>query len=218
MSKKAEQTEKKLLQCAKDEFLEKGFLGANMRSIAQRAGMTTGAIYRYYEDKNAMFEAITKPVLDEFNVVFQHTSSVQSELLDHNELESRMPVASRMLLGFVEYMYRWFDEFDMLVNGSAGSSLENFADKWIEADIEATRLYMDKLVAMGQLRNYPSMRVIAIFVKQGYWGILEAVASRMTYEEAMDYMRYLIPFMQAGWKTLLEEGGGTAQNERELRQ
>ncbi|REK74784.1 TetR/AcrR family transcriptional regulator [Paenibacillus paeoniae] len=212
MSKKAEQTEKKLLQCAKDEFLEKGFLGANVRSIAQRAGMTTGAIYRYYEDKNAMFEAIMKPVLDEFDVLFQEASSVQSELLDNNELESRMPVASRRLLEFVDYMYQRFDEFDMLVNGSAGSSLENFAEKWIEADIEATRLYMEKLVAMGLLRNDPSMRVIAIFVKQGYWAILEVVASRMTYEEAMDYMRYLIPFLHAGWKTLLEEGEETAPN------
>ncbi len=211
MSRKAEQTEKKLLQCAKEEFLEKGFIGANMRSIAQRAGMTTGAIYRYYEDKDALFRTLTRSVLEECDSSFQQIANVQYELLAHNELVSRMPVASRRLLEFVEYIYRRFDEFDLLVNRSAGSSLENFVDKWIAADTEATWAYMEKLMVKGLLQHCPSIRFIAIFVKQGYSAILEVVASRMTYEEAMDYMRYLIPSLQAGWKNLLEGEGGEGE-------
>ena len=34
-----------LIQCAKKEFMEKGFVGASLRGICQKAGVTTGALY-----------------------------------------------------------------------------------------------------------------------------------------------------------------------------
>ena len=37
-----------ILSAGKKEFLEKGFQGASMRSIASSLAVTTGAIYRYY--------------------------------------------------------------------------------------------------------------------------------------------------------------------------
>jgi len=42
----------------KKEFLEKGFQGASMRGIAASLQVTTGAIYRYYTDKESIFEAL----------------------------------------------------------------------------------------------------------------------------------------------------------------
>ena len=42
-----------ILSAGKKEFLEKGFQGASMRSIASSLAVTTGAIYRYYTDKEA---------------------------------------------------------------------------------------------------------------------------------------------------------------------
>ena len=47
-----------LLEAGKREFLEKGFQGASLRSIAASLGVTTGAIYGYYTDKEAMFDAL----------------------------------------------------------------------------------------------------------------------------------------------------------------
>ena len=37
---------------------KKGFKNASLRSIAQAAGVTTGAIYGYYPDKAALFDAL----------------------------------------------------------------------------------------------------------------------------------------------------------------
>ena len=47
----------KLLEAAKTEFLTKGFRNASLRNIAASAGVTTGAIYRYYANKEALFDA-----------------------------------------------------------------------------------------------------------------------------------------------------------------
>ena len=41
----------KVLECAKEEFLSKGFLDASLRTIAQAAETSTGSIYTRFGDK-----------------------------------------------------------------------------------------------------------------------------------------------------------------------
>ena len=43
---------------AKEEILNKGFLSASLRSIVKAAGVTTGAIYGYYNSKEELFGAL----------------------------------------------------------------------------------------------------------------------------------------------------------------
>ena len=52
-------TKSRILLAAKQEFFEKGFHGASMRSIAERAGLTTGAIYNLFENKDFIFKTLT---------------------------------------------------------------------------------------------------------------------------------------------------------------
>ena len=44
-------THKKILECGKKIFKEKGFEKANLREICAQAGVTTGAFYGHFEDK-----------------------------------------------------------------------------------------------------------------------------------------------------------------------
>ena len=58
MKVKDESINAKLLECAKAEFMEKGFADASMRTIAERAGVTTGMLYSRFADKDEMFRSI----------------------------------------------------------------------------------------------------------------------------------------------------------------
>ena len=51
MRKKDELAIDKIIECAKQEFLENGFEGASMRNIAENAGYTTGMLYGRFADK-----------------------------------------------------------------------------------------------------------------------------------------------------------------------
>lgn len=51
-----------LLKAALDEFVEKGFAAARMNDIAERAGLSKGAIYLYFESKHALFAALIESV------------------------------------------------------------------------------------------------------------------------------------------------------------
>ena len=49
-----------LAAAALDEFYEKGFAAARMEDIAGRAGLSKGAIYLYFDSKEALFEAVVE--------------------------------------------------------------------------------------------------------------------------------------------------------------
>ena len=42
-------TQERILSAAMDEFLQRGFRSAPLRSIVKTAGVTTGAFYGYYD-------------------------------------------------------------------------------------------------------------------------------------------------------------------------
>lgn len=52
----AERTRKKIMQAARDEFAARGFAGARIESIAQRAGLSKQLLYHYFASKAALFE------------------------------------------------------------------------------------------------------------------------------------------------------------------
>ena len=59
---------KRVNKAIMEEFLEKGYEAASIRSIGNRAGMTSAGLYRHYADKEAMFGAMVQPLIDEINV------------------------------------------------------------------------------------------------------------------------------------------------------
>ena len=58
-------TKEKILQTALRLFAEHGFEGVSMRDIALEIGITKAALYRHYESKRAIFDAIVKRMEEE---------------------------------------------------------------------------------------------------------------------------------------------------------
>lgn len=64
-------TSEKILRAAEDEFLEKGFNGARMMSIAERAGVSHSMLHYYFRSKD-----------DLFNMVFNERAEMASNILE----------------------------------------------------------------------------------------------------------------------------------------
>lgn len=65
MAKQIEGVSEKIIAAAKQEFLEKGYVDASLRTIASAAGTSTNSIYVRFGDKEGLFSAIVEPVLNE---------------------------------------------------------------------------------------------------------------------------------------------------------
>ena len=57
-----EEIRERILSAALQEFYDKGYRAAAMRSIAKQAMIPTGLIYSYYQSKEALFDAVLSPV------------------------------------------------------------------------------------------------------------------------------------------------------------
>ncbi len=54
-----------LIKAARDEFIKKGYSKASLRTICAKAGVTTGALYFFFENKAELFSAVVDPASDE---------------------------------------------------------------------------------------------------------------------------------------------------------
>ena len=70
MSTKAEDTQKNILDTARKHFLKDGLTGASLRNIVKDAGLTTGAFYKYYPTKEALFDALTDPYMEHIYQIY----------------------------------------------------------------------------------------------------------------------------------------------------
>ena len=70
MAKQIEGVSERILDCAKAEFLDKGYTEASLRSIAAAADTSTNSIYVRFKDKEGLFSAIVEPVLSEMTERF----------------------------------------------------------------------------------------------------------------------------------------------------
>ena len=79
MSNEEKTTLQMILSAAIQEFLEKGFTSASLRNIAKKAGVTTGALYGYYDSKEDLFEAL---VGEHYNFLLERFCKAQKEFAE----------------------------------------------------------------------------------------------------------------------------------------
>lgn len=108
----------RVLECAKEEFLSRGFLDASLRTIAQEAETSTGSIYTRFGDKEGLFRALAEPVVDEFKAMFR---KVQEDFHQFPEEEQRAEMGqytARHQEDLLDYIYDHFDVFRLLLDGA----------------------------------------------------------------------------------------------------
>lgn len=78
----------KILKSAEEEFMEKGFADASLREICKKAGVTTGAMYKRYPGKEALFEAVVGPTLQDIEEMALNIERYDYEQLAHGKMQS----------------------------------------------------------------------------------------------------------------------------------
>ena len=78
-----ENTIEKIKQTALDEFFMHGYNKASLRIICSRAGVTTGAMYFYFKNKEALFREIFEPLVVQYEelLVGGHSGEGAGKLL-----------------------------------------------------------------------------------------------------------------------------------------
>ena len=199
------ETRKHLLECARKEFLEKGYMKASLRSICKEAGVTTGALYFFFKDKEDLFAALVEEPLhqlysameEHYTTEMKHEEQVaQLELSDNADLE-----ASRQI---IRHMYANREAFLLLLTKSQGSRFENCADEIVDISEQQYRRLCDTVTrATGKPRidDYMTHWMAHIMV--------DTFAHLFLHEEeecvALKHIDALTRYLIRGWMGLMTE-------------
>ena len=122
-----------LIQAAKKEFLEKGYNKASLRTICANAGVTTGALYFFFENKADLFSAIVDGPLKELKILtakhFDDDFKMMSAIKSLDELDLNHDDVTDV---FVDCIYDNYDSFLLLLTASENTVYENTVDELVD--------------------------------------------------------------------------------------
>lgn len=190
--KKEEQnTTELLLEAGKEEFLEKGFEKASLRKICERAGVTTGAVYFFFENKEDLFHQIVAEPLKQMEKLTKELSKA--------ELEGDLP-SSEGDRKLMEFLWHNRKEARLLMEKSAGTRYENFKDEIFSQLEQSFTMFFQKYGKMGEDKN-----LIRIIVKMRMEGCMELINGGYSMEEMLRLSELIGCYADGGFFSLIKE-------------
>ena len=136
----------KVNKAIKEEFLEKGYEAASIRSIGARAGMTSAGLYRHYADKEAMYAAMVEPLIEEIRTWTRKHTEKKFDLIEAKK--GRNDLFGESFIDMIrDVILPRRDEFRLLMTCSSGTKYENFIHEFVQDNqkefLEAIRFLKD---------------------------------------------------------------------------
>ena len=198
MSESAAETKAKILESAKKEFLEKGFVNASLRTIAANAGLTPGAMYRHFKDKDALFCALVDQAIDFTTQTVMLADSSHHLDLDNLVSKEHFEQERESTNELLNYIFDNFDTFTLLLTKSAGSTHEHFQEEICELytkNCEETFYWMYKNHISSKKVDTMTVHFIASTVINAF---VEIITHKMSKETAMQYIDNIEAFTRYG--------------------
>ncbi len=201
------ETKEKLLESAKSEFLEKGYMKASLRKICADVGVTTGALYFFFEGKEDLFAAIVEPPLNALTEVLkQHFINDMSIISVPGFMEqySLEDDKDHEILGvsLVHHIYQNYDAFMLLLTKAQGSRFENFVDEIVDLIEKSYKEMADKMVSQNpgyQVNEY--MR--HWFTHMNVDAFIHLLTHEPDEQKAVGHMKLIMDYLIRGWMNMI---------------
>lgn len=197
------QTKEHLLESARSEFMEKGYMKASLRKICANAGVTTGALYFFFKDKEDLFGAIVEKPLQELVDLMNHHFSEDEELLtsdyeydhvagDHDELAAQL----------IHHLYANYDAFILLLTKSQGSRYESCVERIIDMT-ERAYLEMAENMAKHSKGKKVNHYVLHWFTHMHINAFIHLLTHEPDEHSAMKNMKQIMNYIVSGWMEMI---------------
>ena len=200
MAVKDHSLDDKIIKSAKAEFLEYGFQKASLHKIAANAGITTGALYTRYKNKDALFCSLVK---DAFSGM-----AGEAEPMREKYMEAQQSRDVGELIGaikkeedfYLDLLFRHYEECILFFCKSGGSSIESMLDAMMKHKAEETVEFL-RTIARVQI----DFDGIELLMSEQFHYYREILARGYDKEKAISCMETVGIYIEAGWKALFEK-------------
>ena len=192
----------RVMAAIKEEFLEKGYEGASIRSIGERAGMTSAGLYRHYRDKEAMFSAIVDPLIEEINQWAKTHKNKKYDLADKKAQRDELFGESFADL-IIDIILPRRDEFRLLITSSKGTKYENFIHDYVVDNQKDFRQAFQLLKKKGYPVKEIDEDTLHVLLSAYVTACFEPIIHDYSEEKIRDYMNTIQEFFMPGWMKIM---------------
>lgn len=186
-----ENSKELIIRAGKQEFLKYGYKGASLRNICKQAGVTTGAFYFQFENKEQLLDEILRPVITYFSAM------IQKSTMEEFEGESSSADGDEQML---EMLWNYKEECQILLEGTAGTAYEKVFEELQEGLRQGFLLFFGKY-GISDVDE----KLLDVIVRMRVESYLTIIRKEYTLEETKKLARQIGIYCDAGFEALVRQ-------------
>ena len=190
-------TKNRILECAKGEFLSKGFENAKVAEIAKLAKVTTGALYQHFKNKEDLYDCIVSPICDGFISITNDRNKDFIDSLERDEFSIISEELSYITNDLLKYIYDNCKIFRILILNDKTKIYKTFFNTIVENETKMTRLMIEKK-NISQYEHLTFKKLKSLISAQ-YQGIFALMRTEDDIKNLDNDLHLLFDFFRYGW-------------------
>lgn len=194
------EAKRKLIEAAKEEFLENGYEKASLRTICKKADVTTGALYFFYKNKEDLFVSIVGEKAEKLIYYVKRQTEAEvggSDKKDEYQRELNL------------YMCENKAEVRILLDKSRGTPYENFREEYCAEVAKGFYSFYDMSGGTAEYRD-----IMKLVVKMRIQGYVEMLNGAYDMDQMMRFSEMMETYGDCGFAGMMKQfkeiAGGSA--------
>ncbi|MBP5555159.1 MAG: TetR/AcrR family transcriptional regulator [Lachnospiraceae bacterium] len=181
----------RLLQSAREEFMKKGFIKADLKTICDNAGVTTGAVYKRYKGKEELFGAVVSDTLAVLDEMIESRTDIDLSVLSDDEIRNMWFMNEEYTLGMFGVFWNVRDDLFLLLSRSSGTIYENYGHEFADRMTESYMKYYREAVKRGIAKADIKKKEMHILCTSFWVSIYEPFIHRMSRKEIEEHCKII---------------------------
>ena len=204
MSKRAgavpEDTRNWILSAAKKEFSEQGFQGSSLRRICAAAGVTTGALYFFFEGKDDLFENVLSEATGPFeHLVAEHYH--QEQFSPRQDTEEGCNADFEVTECVIDLYFCHRQVWDILICHLNHPAVQAFLDRFIDVSTQHYSKLLEGTASAQQIDLF----AVHQFVHMQVDAMLTLFSHEFSRDEMVQHSKTVVCMLRGAFRALLNE-------------
>lgn len=191
----------RLLASAEAEFNKNGFIKAELKTICENAGITTGALYKRYKGKEELFCAVVDGIVSELTDFVENRSDIDFSALNNDEIIASWTMTYESFIPMFRLLYDNRITFVLLIDKAAGTRYENFDHEFVTKLSYAYEKFYDEAKKRGLAKADVTREEFHVLISSYWTCVCEPFIHNMSWKKIEEHCRVMCRFFN--WRDVI---------------
>lgn len=191
----------RLLASAEAEFDKNGFIKAELKTICENAGITTGALYKRYKGKEELFCAVVDGIVSELNDFVESRSDIDFSALSNAEIIASWTMTYESFIPMFRLLYDNRITFVLLIDKAAGTRYEDFNHEFVTKLSYAYEKFYEEAKKRGLAKAVVKRKEFHVLISSYWTCVCEPFIHKMSWKKIEEHCRVMCRFFN--WRDVI---------------